>query len=398
MHEITRRVEKMKQLTRAEKFINLAQQIHKNISQHSQSIWPGFTPVPFILYNDEFQIAVGNNWPDHYKKVKENIWLATGTDDQLMANTAILYHDKVVAIWDIRTWPEDIDAPQATASIFHEMFHAYQELELQLNWANELLAPTYPHTKKSVALILAENDHLLDIIKTPDAKSVAKSLNNIAKLRFERQAEIGADYIDYDQSIETTEGTAVYVEVKMLSILTKKPISEIATAYLNALITTDETLRSYRRRLYTVGLILCLSCDALKLDLQNGWKNSNSSIFAWIKTQLAPQMEAEEGENLINEENLNLAEKLIIAHESEKERQILSFTKQPLTKLEGEIKIVNFDPMNIICHNGQCLHKHGRIKINEEEKLLEYPFLVEYEGNIFNIKKMFVPTNRNIEK
>jgi len=376
-----------------EKYINLAEEIHKNITEHATNIWSDFTPVPFILYNNEFQVAIGNDWPEHYEKVKENIWLATGTDSQLMGNTATLYHGKVVAIWDIRTWSEVINVAQATANIFHEMFHAYQEMKLKLSWANELLAPVYPHTTKSVALTLSENKHLLDIIQNPDPKAVLENLKSIAKLRTERQNELSEDYINYDQSIETTEGCAVYVEVKMVAKLSGKPIPVVAKEYLNALTTTEENLSSYRRRLYTVGLIFCLSCDILELDLQNSWKNSESSIFAWIKIQLNLQQNQEKVGNLISEENLNLAKELITAYESEKEKQISSFTKQPLTELEGEIKIVNFDPMNIVCQQGQCLHKHGRVKINDEEKLLEHPFLVEYESNIFNVKKMFVPSN-----
>ena len=384
----------MERLIKVEKYITLAEKIHKNILEHGACIWSDFEPVPFILYNDEFQVAVGENWPEHYEQVKENIWIAIGKDDELMGNTVISYHEQAVAIWDIRTWSETIDVPQATGDIFHEMFHAHQYFKLKFNGANALLGATYPHSKNSVALTLSENQFLLDIVKNPEPKRVLENLKIIFSLRKERQAELSEDYIQYDQGTETLEGTAVYAEVKMAAKLSGNPIIEVATEYLNDLMITDTTLSNYRRRLYAVGLILCLSYDALNLDLQNEMAQTESTIFDWLTEQLNFQVEADEQVNLISEEDFKLAGKLLAAYEEEKEKKISAFTAQPFMEVEGEVKMVVFDPMNIVCHRERCLHKHGRIKINEEEKYLEHPFLVEYEGNIFNVKKMFIPADR----
>jgi len=386
----------MEQAIKVEKYVTLAAEINKNILAHGAAIWSGFTSVPFIIYTNEFQIAVGDKWPAKYEQVKENIWIAFGTDSDLMANTVISYHDQVIAIWDIRTWPEIIDIAQATGDIFHEMFHEYQYVNLQIQGGNELLAPTYPHSKNSVALTLSENELLLSIIKNPDSNFVLENLSKISKLRSERQAELGEDYLQYDQGIETGEGTAVYAEIQMVAKLSGKSIYEVATEYAKDLQTTESTLLHYRRRLYTVGLILCLACDILKLDLENEMVQSDSTIFAWLKTQVELKSNTARIEDLVSEESLNLAEALLTTYELEKEQKISAFIANPVIELEGELEILMFDPMNIVCHQGRCLHKHGRIKVNGEERYLEHPFLVEYEDHIFNIKKFFVPEDANV--
>jgi|GEM_PF-1542744 len=393
----------MNQSTIIEKYINLAEGIDKNISKHGSSIWEGFESVPFIIYNNEFQVAVGTHWPERYEKVKENIWIATGSDDELMGCTCITYHEQIVAIWDIRTWEEDIDLPHATGDVFHEMFHVHQyklkyfkqeskEDDDRNIWLDAMTI--YPHNPKSVALMLSENQFLLDIINHPEAKQVLENLKMISSLRNERQAALGKAYIEYDQGEETGEGTAVYAEIKMTALLSGKSIAEVAMKYTKYLTTTASALQHYRRRLYPVGLILCLSCDILKLDLQNEFGQSDNTIFDWIKTQIDFQSEDIQVENLISEENLKLAQELLESYENEKEKQISLFTSQPFSQVEGEIQIVMFDPMNIICHQNQCLHKHGRVKINGKELLLEHPFLVEFEDNILNVKKFFIPADK----
>ena len=384
----------MEKLNKVEKWITLAEEVHQNISEHGSSIWSGFTSVPFIIYTDEFQIAVGESWPDHYEQVKENIWVATGSDHELMANTVISYHEQAVAIWDIRTWPKEIDIAQATGDLFHEMFHAHQYFNLKIKGGNDLVAAVYPHSRKSVALTLSENSLLLDIIKNPDSKSTLEILNKIGKLRLERQEELGEEYLDYDQGIEAGEGTAVYAEIQMVAKLTGKSVFKIASEYAQDLKNPESTLLHYRRRLYTVGLSLCLICDILELDLQNEMAQSDSTIFAWLKTQVEFNTESIQVEDLVSEENVKLAQKLLTHFELDKEAKISAFTTQPFIEVAGEVEMMMFDPMNIVCHQNRCLHKHGRVKINGEEKYLEHPFLVEYGSTIFDVKKLFIPEVR----
>ena len=366
-----------------QKYIDLATTIRKNIDEHGARLWKGFEPVPFILYNDEFQIAIGSNWPSHYKQVAENIWVATGKDDHLFANTCIKYHGQIVAIWDVRSWSEDVDVALATAHVYHEMFHAHQH-NLNLGYGNFLLGMTYSHTVKSVALTIAENELLLDILENPEPDNVLANLNGIANLRAARQDELGKEYIEYDQGEETGEGTAAYVEIKMAATISDKAIIEVAPDYLQALRKTDDTLAKYRARLYTVGMVFCFACDYLKLDLQQEMAQSGSTVFAWLSEKLNLPVEVVEAKEL----DMTLAERLVTAFNLEKEEKINAFLAQSLVEVEGE-QIV-FDPMNIVCHQGRCLHMHGRFKVNGVEQQLDEPFLVEFEGNISNIKRMFL--------
>jgi len=199
------------------KKIELAQAIQSNIGNHVASLWPGFSPVPFILYDAENQVAVGSSWPERYRREQDGIWIAEGTDPVLMGNTSIMYHGNCVAIWDTRTW-EEPDVPRATSCLAHEMFHAFQNLHMELPYANELLMPSYPHSPKSVALALEEGNLFTKMMTMHvSTEEICACLTTIALLRKLRKKEIGAEYMEYDEHMEGIEGTAAYIEIMMPS-------------------------------------------------------------------------------------------------------------------------------------------------------------------------------------
>jgi len=362
------------------KKIELAEKIHKLTTQHN--IWPGMSPFPFILYDAQNQVVVGDSWPSKFTKIKGNIWAAEGTDPSLLGNTATMYHDKLVAIWDTRTWDASIDSARAASCIAHEMFHCYQQQAMSLEWANELLFPQYPHTPRSVALVMEENGALLKMRTNPSS-----GFAQLIAIRNMRKAEIPAEFLKFDQQEETTEGTATYVEMQFLSTLQNKPMQETLAAELSGLLCDDNLLQNYRQRLYAVGAIMCFAADALYPHWQQEWEKSGLTIFDWLKERHEPSAGLIE----IPMQTLQNAALQLDTFEQEKAQQISDFMNQPLTAIEDDVQILTFDPMNIVCANGRCLHKHGQVCINGVTQMLDHPFLVEYGETIFDVRRLLMP-------
>ena len=365
------------------KKINLAKEIKAHISTHLQDMWPGFTPVPFILYDAENQVAVGDNWPNHYQNEQDDIWTAKGTDPLLMGNTSTMYHDKIVAIWDTRTWSDTTSVAEATASIAHEMFHAHQGTAMKLPHANELLLPTYPHTPKSVALVMEENKLLLKLFTCHSPEKVRDLLASISMIRKLREEQVGAEYLKCDNCLESMEGVAAYVEVKMQAALGAGSHSECGALYLSMLEQGDNILAKHRHRCYSAGMVLCFAADVAYPEWKTEWSKSNQTLFGWLDRKISP------------ESLMKKAEEIIDAYEAGKIALINDFKSQHLTLIEGNISIKGFDPMNLTCAGGFCLHKHGQVVCNGEERLLTEPFLTEYSGNILNVVRMWVSALHN---
>jgi hypothetical protein len=363
--------------------IALAKEIGKHITACISDVWPGFSPVPFILYDDKTQVAVGAGWPKRYKEEQEGIWVAQGADPHLMGNTSTMYHGVQIAIWDIRTWPDNPDISRAAADIAHEMFHAFQQTSMELPRANEMLMPKYPHSPRSLALVIEENKWLVKILANPDA--ACDCMEKIVALRKEREAELGTDFFTYDKLCESSEGTAAYVEIHMKAILEGKTPFEAAASYQPLLMNKENLLTNYRHRCYAAGLVLCLAADVLWPGWQNEWQNSGVSIFDWVKDKLMPA----ESENAFSLD-LETAADLIAIFQSEKERKINEFSAQPLTAIKGDVELLGFDPMNLICVDGRCLHRMGILRINGVEEMISTPFLVEFGENIMDVRKVFV--------
>ena len=364
------------------KKIALAKEINNRITSHIADIWPGFTPIPFIIYDDKNQVAVGTKWPERYVHVQEDIWVADGADPQLFACTVTIYHGVITAIWDARTWPDNLNIAEAAGNIAHEMFHAFQH-SFTSPGPNDLLLPQYPHSVPSVALVIEENRLLSEIVEKPDFDSIHRCMEKIFALRKQREIEIGADFISYDNGCESYEGTSAYVEICMKAIIEGKSPFEAASSYLEYLNQNNNFLNHYRARCYASGLILCLAADVICGKWQAEWMESGKTLFDWMKDKLT-HTDAETPD-------MKAAAELLATHQHEKEQKISEFMANPMTSFEGAVQLVMFDPMNLVCAGGRCLHKHGKLRFGENEQLMATPFLIEYGDDICDVKRVLIP-------
>lgn len=373
--------------------VAIAREIQKYIYTVS-NIWPGFTPFPFILYDEKNQVAVGNDYPERFSRISDDIWAAEGPDPDLMGCTAVRYHNHFAAIWDTRTLPNHPSIAQVTAGIAHEMFHCFQMAELALPFPNELLRPRYPHTARSVALLIAENRILAEMYVEHDPIALYGCLKKIASLRRQRVMEVGPDFLAYDNGIEGMEGTAAYVEIQMAQRIAGNAADEANSFIFPLLAQNDRLLADYRLRCMASGAVLCLSADALCPKWQSEWTQTRLPIFAWLRQKLA----LGEIETEVDPSDRQTAEALLSSYAKNNERKIADFLNQPLISFEDDIHLLRFDPMNLVCHSKHCLHtRAGIVRLGEKQVLLERPFLTEVGDSIVAVKRILIPETEGLD-
>ena len=161
-------------------------------------IWPNFQAFDFALYFGDSMCFQG--------KIHEK-------PTSFMGNTSILYEGAPIAIWDMRyTKIEDEQSLELlTASIVHEMFHAFQKQSGETRFPHDLELLLYPHDAELTALTRLEY-----AILTDEKQSPALRLESIAGIRNEKIKRIGR-FCEDEYLAETAEGLAEYAGLKALS-------------------------------------------------------------------------------------------------------------------------------------------------------------------------------------
>ncbi|MCL2407338.1 MAG: hypothetical protein FWC95_05360 [Defluviitaleaceae bacterium] len=362
--------------------ISLAESINTEITKQAAQIWPGFAPVPFILYDDKIRVAVGTDWPESYTNVRGDIWVSDNAKDGLFGCTACNYHGRIVAIWDIRTWGKQIDMANCVGNVVHEMFHAFQHKFSATNWGNEFALLDFRHTPRAVALLMAERRVMSGYLQGTDTLS---AFQKIAELRAKREHEAGKEIVLIDKTLETAEGMAYYVEIK-----TSAKVRNTKPALYDANLTsfTSEMLTNYRARCYTPGAVFCLMADELTPGWHSDWAKSGKHIFDWLTAHVSNTAHGMD----IFSDDLQIAENLIDDFNLEKKKSIDKFLSQPLSVHDKNIEIMSLDPMNIICHENICLHKRAvQFKIDGAEQLIPHPVAHKYGEHLWDIKEIYIP-------
>ena len=161
-------------------------------------LWRGFQKTKFAVYNDTACYFDGA----YVEK--------TGA---FLANTSIQYNSEHIAIWYLPEAPSDWD--QLSASIIHEMFHAYQNASGESRWPDERDALLhYQYTSENLSAKLQEAELIAALLKD-DPSADFETLLRARKSRAQKHPyEYG-----YEARIEQIEGAANYVELRALEQL-----------------------------------------------------------------------------------------------------------------------------------------------------------------------------------
>ena len=196
-------------------------------------IWPGFSPLRFALYDKDACFFNGS----YIEKT-----------DAFCANTAIVYQGEPIAIWTVDGEP---DISVLTAKIVHEMFHAYQIGQGWDCWADEMDALyRYEYDTESLALRLRENELLLSLAEHFDEGALRELLSHRKRRSEEHPYEFS-----YESKIEEIEGSAAYVEWRVLRQLDEHAAAAM-TGRMRAAVTQPEALFPIRVSCYYTGALM----------------------------------------------------------------------------------------------------------------------------------------------
>lgn len=216
------------------KLNELYDKINNNISALDlNSVWPGFRPLKFALYNDETCFFDGR----YIEKT-----------DEFCANTSVVYRGEQIAIWNV---DGELKESVLTSKIVHEMFHGYQNVRGWDCWPDELEAlQKYEYRKENLCLKLHENELLLKLSDRFD-EAVFEEFLRIRKLR-----SVKFPYeFSYECRVEEIEGSANYVEWQVLKQLDPRE-AESMKDEMHDTVTKAERLFPIRISCYFTGALL----------------------------------------------------------------------------------------------------------------------------------------------
>ncbi len=198
-----------------------------------ESIWPGFEPLKFALYDSDRCFFDGR----YIEKTEE-----------FCANTSILYRGEQIAIWMVQG---EAEIPVLASKIVHEMFHGYQSIMGWDCWPNELEALIrYEYDAENLALKLRENELLLALLDRFDGAALKEILahRKFRSMRFPYE-------FSYESRAEEIEGTANYVEWQVLKQLDANK-AEALTESMRTMLTDPGSMFPVRISCYYTGALM----------------------------------------------------------------------------------------------------------------------------------------------
>lgn len=324
--------------------------IYREISENINKIdfnllWKGFKKSDFALYNDNECIFNGES---------------ITKPDEFLGNTAIMYKSEYIAIWKVSS--DKIDLESLTASIIHEMFHAYQYNSKEERWANEI-----------EALINYRYDHRNLSAKYEEAKLINQLISN-SKIDALDDLLISMSYrkntfpyeFSYESKVQQIEGSALYVELKALEILNKARAKErwikILENILNPNMYFPIRIISYE---FGAAILKCLEKNEV-LDFQTF---SSHTVFDEISKKRYDNLKIQKCQKI---------GELIDSYISDNKRIIEKALKKNKPIFEGNMEIYGLNIYNARAYNNFilsspfiALNNNGEVEIYNGELIAE---------------------------
>lgn len=316
-------------------------QVNKAVSSlNFESIWSGFKPLKFALYDAEKCFFDG-----HYIE----------KTDAFCANTSIIYEGEQIAIWMVQ---EVLNNAILTSKIVHEMFHGYQSIMGWSCWPNELEALYhYQYDAENLSIKLRENDLLLDLTDCFDDSA----LRELLTLRKMRSVKYPYEF-SYESKVEEIEGTANYVEWQVLKQLDESMAKELVNE-MRSLITNPKYLFPIRIPSYFTG--------ALMINALRGHRQSEAFLSAKdieCYDVFFPEKEAVFGSVMRAIEEFHQETESIIKYALEKN----------LIVLNGPFELTGVNVYNARCWHGFIMSTHFvTYRDGEEDRMLKGNFVIK---------------------
>lgn len=229
------------------------------------ALYPDFKPCPFALYTENECFFDGQS---------------IEKPQQFIGNTSIEFEGQHIAIWYLTQEVNDYD--QLTASIIHEMFHAFQNNHHESRYPNEMQALVeYQYHEENLILKLKE----AEIMKRLYFKHDVKRFNELLTIRMYRYQKFAYE-VEYESHIEQIEGTAHYVELKALEQLNKQRAINKWYELFETILNPNHYL-PVRVISYSIGAAL-LKCCELNHSISTSFSDVPFSIALIKGVELQP--------------------------------------------------------------------------------------------------------------
>jgi hypothetical protein len=329
--------------------------LHHDVSQaisklDFKSIWPGFEPLKFALYDDEKCFFDGR----YVEKT-----------DAFCANTSIVYEGEQIAIWKVA---EEMEIPVLTSKIVHEMFHGYQNLTGWDCWPNELEALfRYEYNAGNLCIKLRENELLLALLDNFDNDSF-RELLSLRKLRSEKYPY----QFTCEVRTEEIEGSANYVEWQVLKQLDERKAGEL-TGQMRAVMTKPEHLFPFRISCYYTGALMI---NALSSAGIYSFDTSERPALLPILKDVGPGS----GDFPGKQSCIQSVSKAINTFNRETEAIIQTALEKNEIVLKGPIELVFVNIYNARSHNGYLTSTFFLMYRDfREEKIIPGDFVIKMQ-------------------
>lgn len=339
-----------------------------------EKLWPGFIEYDFAIYDDEKVYFCDKTIP---------------VDNRFMGNTSIKFEGNQIAIWKVSDSDrENLDL--LTASLIHEMFHAHQMSLGEKRFFSDLEGLKYPYDIENYKLKHLELKTLASAMREKNVEKMKKLFKKFILIRQEREKLIGSHMI-YEKAIETIEGCAEYMTLKVLRELNTSAYEYQLEKACNWISNLDSNLFDLRRISYFSGAILCHVADELDMDFSCEIGKEEKFIFDIINTHKIDSKK----EELTALEELKI-EELFEAHINQLKEDIDKvLNHSDVQEVTGHFTVRGYDPMNMIKFDNKVLHR-SFLGVNDGENtnFIMGPIVTESEGNNYtNFIKYYLIKN-----
>ncbi|AZP03959.1 hypothetical protein [Jeotgalibaca ciconiae] len=335
---------------------------------HFESLWEGFYPFPFALYDDEMVYFADREIP----------W-----DERFLANTSISFEGEPLAIWNIQMDdPEDDDI--LLSNLIHEMFHCFQTEKGEMRFANDLAMLNYPLSLENFQLKHQENQSFVQIFRKNDQAEKEKYFANYVAIRSVRKKLIGEHFL-HELKLETIEGAAEFVGLSALKLLDEKKFQKKIKNYWELLEKESPLLFDIRRICYYTGSLFYFALQELGYEWNQNL-SEESPIYEQIEFQLTfTNVEIEKNQKISH---------LLESEKNLKSETLQSFLAVPHEEVPFGAVISGYDPMNMFRKDDLLYCSHFVYLKNKEtsEKLfLAGPILLKMvPGSLDQVESYFI--------
>lgn len=341
------------------------------------AMWPNFKRTNYALYNQTY-LVMPHEIDGLELEPFFDLYLGVA-DGRFLGNTAFEIEGQTIAIWQLES-EDDPDWDGLTASIVHEMFHGLQINYGESRFANEMIGYLYPMTVDNFGRRFKERSYLLKAVQAEEETECREALEKFYGIRLQR-AKLIKESMAYEQAIETIEGVATYIEYLALRQL--RPDESLET-FLEDYEKVSLVNLKVRQSSYAQGMLLCLLADRTgewKLDFQT------SSL---LLSEFVQQRFNLDSPSLIDDIDVFHVQPLIAEWQRNQERIFLEFEDKKLGKvIEQDLKMVAFDPMNLVGIGNEIIHLNFlRVKVAGEQQVISGPVKATIGDSLWDLKRI----------